>query len=140
VLALAAGFGASDFIASDALDFGASDFIVSEEEAGGVAAAGGLPEPGLEPGDGDCAMADDNINPLSAVVSNSFFNIGKPPCKWCLVVNGVGHGFSFAAWKIPALFSATFECMPVFRAKPRAMTQTDFNLRLPQPFLKINRG
>ncbi|HET7679180.1 MAG TPA: hypothetical protein VFK79_03480 [Xanthobacteraceae bacterium] len=56
---------------------------MSEEEAGGLEAAGGLLEPGLEL-DGACATADDNINPLSAVVINRFFNIGKPPCMWVL--------------------------------------------------------
>ena len=68
-----ADFGVSDFVVSDALGFGASDFIVSEEEAGGVEldAAGGLElEPWLD-GD-DCAIADESINPLSAVVINSF--------------------------------------------------------------------
>ena len=82
--ALEADFGASDFV-SDSLDFGASDFIVSEEEAGGaeLEAAGGLElEPGL---DGDvCAIADESINPLSAVVINSFCSIVKPPCNCCL--------------------------------------------------------
>src|SRR5687767_8772711 len=79
-----AAFDASAFVASafGASAFVASDFIASEEEdpdgeAGGE--ADGLLEPGLD-GDGACAMADDSINPLSAVVSNSFFNIGKPPC------------------------------------------------------------
>jgi len=76
-----ADFGVSDNFGSAALGFGASDFIVSEEEAGGVEleAAGGL---GLEPwldGD-DCAIADESINPLSAVVSNNFCSIWKPPC------------------------------------------------------------
>ena len=68
------------------LGLDASDFIASEEddpegEAGEE--ADGVVEPGLVEldGDGDCAMADDSINPLSAVESNRVFNIGKPPCN-----------------------------------------------------------
>lgn len=95
VLAPVADFDVSDFVASDALDFGASAFIVSEEEpAGGVEleAAGGLElEPGLD-GDGDCAKADDSINPLSVVVSNSFFNIGKTSMQRGVLVMASGHG------------------------------------------------
>src|SRR5918992_5956530 len=70
-----ADFDASAFVASafGASAFVASDFIASPEPE---EAAGGVDEPGLGLGD-DCAIADDSINPLSAVVSNSFFNIGK---------------------------------------------------------------
>jgi hypothetical protein len=92
----ASAFGASAFVASafGASAFVASDFIASEEEdpdgeAGGE--ADGLLEPGLElDGDGDCAMADDSINPLSAVVSNSFFNIGKTSMHVVFCGDGVG--------------------------------------------------
>ena len=74
---------------------------MSEEEAGGVEleAAGGLAlEPGLD-GD-DCAIADENINPLSAVVINSFCSIGKPPCI-CVVFCGMAWGTAFRSrlWK-----------------------------------------
>ena len=58
----------------------ASDFIASEEDPEGEAGeeAEGVVEPGVElDGDDDCATADDSINPLSAVESNSFFNIGE---------------------------------------------------------------
>ena len=84
-LAVLLGLGASAFVASAfvASAFGASDFIASEEEdpegEAGAEAEGGVELGGLD-GDGACAMADDSINPLSAVESNSFFNIGKPPC------------------------------------------------------------
>ncbi len=86
-----AAFDASGFVASA---FVASDFIASEEgdpdgEAGEE--ADGLLEPGLEPdGDCDCAMADDSINPLSAVVSNSFFNIGKTSMHVVFCGDGIG--------------------------------------------------
>lgn len=72
-LALLLGLEASGVVASD--------FIASEEEdpegEAGEEAEGGV-ELGLElDGDGACARADDSINPLSAVESNSFFNIGE---------------------------------------------------------------
>jgi hypothetical protein len=79
-----------DFIA-DGSDFGASDFMVSDEAGGGVVALG----LGLE-GDGDCARADESINPLSAVVTNNFFSIEKPPWMGCRMGYGSGHGFSYA--------------------------------------------
>ena len=66
------------------LGLDASDFIASEEEdPEGEAGeeAEGVVVPGLADGDDDCAMADDSINPLSAVESNRVFNIGKPPCN-----------------------------------------------------------
>jgi hypothetical protein len=82
-LALLLGLEASAFVASGfvASGFVASGFVASEEEDPegefGEEADGGV-ELGLElDGDGACAMADDSINPLSAVESNSFFNIGK---------------------------------------------------------------
>jgi hypothetical protein len=81
-----------DFIA-DGSDFGASDFIVSEAAGGGVVALGlGL---GLED-EGDCARADESINPLSAVVTNNFFSIEKPPWMGCRMGDGGGHGCSCA--------------------------------------------
>src|SRR5687767_7507780 len=79
-LALLLGLDASAFVASGlvasalvASGLVASDFIASEEEDpegdAGADAEGGV-ELGLElDGDGACAMADDSINPLSAVES-----------------------------------------------------------------------
>jgi hypothetical protein len=57
------------FEVSDALGFGVSalGFAVSDGEADGG-------EVGLE-GGGDCAKAEDSINPLSAVVTNNFLSI-----------------------------------------------------------------
>jgi len=53
--------------------FGASAFIGSVEADGGEEADGGVALGlGLEGADGDCAKADDSINPLSAVVINNF--------------------------------------------------------------------
>ena len=98
-LALLLGLEASAFVASGlvASAFVASDFIASEEEdpegEAGAEAEGGV-ELGLElDGDGACAMADDSINPLSAVESNSLFNIGEPPCRGFFVVMASGAAF-----------------------------------------------
>jgi hypothetical protein len=67
-------FEASDFIGSPRFDL-ESDFIESLDD--GEAAGGEL---GLE-GEGDCAKAAVANTPLSAVVTNNFFNIVEPPCK-----------------------------------------------------------
>ena len=100
---VASAFVASGFVASG---FEASDFIASEEEDPDGEEADGLLEPGLGlDGDGDCAMADDSINPLSAVVSNSFFNIGKTSMHVVFCGDALGHSFSFAAWKTGPLFT-----------------------------------
>ena len=90
VLVLLLGFEASDFIASEEED--------PEGEAGEEADGVGEPGLGLD-GDGDCAMADDSINPLSAVESNSFFNIGKPPCNVVFCGDGVGDTAFRSRWK-----------------------------------------
>src|SRR5918995_1496198 len=87
-LALLLGLDASGLVASD--------FIASEEEDpegdAGADAEGGV-ELGLElDGDGACAMADDSINPLSAVESNSFFNIGKTSIHRVFLVMASGRG------------------------------------------------
>ena len=108
-LALLLGLEASAFVASG---FVASDFMASEEEdpegEAGEEAEGGV-EPGLElDGDGACAMADDNINPLSAVESNSFFNIGETSMQRGFCGDGVGHGFSFADWNNRPSFNQRF--------------------------------
>ena len=90
------------------LGFDASDFIASEEEdPEGKAGeeADGVVEAGLElDGEDDCAMADDSINPLSAVESNSFCNIGETSMhRGSFVVMASGpvfrSRFAFAAWK-----------------------------------------
>ena len=84
----ASAFGASAFV---------SDFIASEEEdPEGEAGeeAEGVVELGLElDGEDACAMADESINPLSAVESNSFFNIGKTSMQGCFVVMALGTAF-----------------------------------------------
>ena len=112
-LALLLGLEASAFVASGlvASAFVASDFIASEEEdpegEAGAEAEGGV-ELGLElDGDGACAMADDSINPLSAVESNSLFNIGEPPCRF-FCGDGIGRGFSLAAWMNRPSFNQRF--------------------------------
>ncbi len=75
-------------------------------------------------GDEDCAMADDSINPLSAVVTNNFFSIGKPPCSGVLCVMATGAVFRFGLEK-PALIQTTFECASLFRLDTlRAMPHT----------------
>src|SRR5918995_4962073 len=97
-LALLLGLDASGLVASAlvASALVASDFIASEEEDpegdAGADAEGGV-ELGLElDGDGACAMADDSINPLSAVESNSFFNIGKTSIHRVFLVMASGRG------------------------------------------------
>jgi two-component system sensor histidine kinase ChvG len=67
-------FEASDFIGSPRFDL-ESDFIESLDD--GEAAGGEL---GLD-GEGDCAKAAVANTPLSAVVTNNFFNIVEPPCR-----------------------------------------------------------
>jgi len=108
-LALLLGLGVSALVASA---FVASDFIASEledpEGEAGAEAEGGV-ELGLElDGDGACARADDNINPLSAVESNSLFNIGKTSMLRVFFGDGIGRGFSFAAWKNRPSFNQRF--------------------------------
>ena len=103
----ASGFVASAFVASGfaVSGFDASDFVASEEDPDGEEADGLLePELGLD-GGGVCAIADDSINPLSAVVSNSFFNIGKTSMHVVFCGDALGHSFSFAAWKTGPLFN-----------------------------------
>jgi hypothetical protein len=88
----ASAFVASAFVASGfaASGFDASGFVASEEDPDGEEADGLLePELGLD-GGGVCARADDSINPLSAVVSNSFFNIGKTSMHVVFCGDGVG--------------------------------------------------
>ena len=69
--------------------------------------------------EGDCAMADDSISPLSAVVNNIFFII-RETSMHVFACEAFGTAFLSPFMEKPFHDQTTFECASLFRMELRA--------------------